>query len=100
MLADISAMMSSELRRHCTHISFFKSYFRDVLPQLPIKPITSFKRNNTLNHYPIPFFDGTCHKTQSQTNRHPSIDRHSRRGQPLPPSIRLLITCAITPYLR
>ena len=25
--------------------------------------------------------------TQSQTNRHPSIDRHTRHRQPLPPSI-------------
>ena len=45
------------------------------------------------------FFNGTCHKTQSQTNHHPSIDRHSRRGQPLPPSICLLITCELTPSL-
>ena len=28
------------------------------------------------------------------------MDRHSRRGQPLPPSIRLLSTCARTPSLR
>ena len=39
---------------------------------------------NTLNSDPILFFYGTCHKTQSQTNRHPSIDRHSLHVQPEP----------------
>ena len=45
------------------------------------------------------FFDVTRHKTQSQTNNHPSIDRHSRRGQPLPPSICPLNTFALAPSL-
>ena len=35
----------------------------------------------------ILFFDGIHHNIQSQTNRHPSIDRHSRYRQPLPTSI-------------
>ena len=53
----------------------------DVRAQTPIIPTCSF----------------TYHKTRSQTNRHPSVNCHSRRGQPLPPSILLLITFALTP---
>ena len=44
----------------------------------------------------IPTRSFTCHKTQSQTNRHPSVNFHSRRRQILPPPILLLCTCALT----
>ena len=97
MLADVSDMMSSELRRHCNHYFIFISCLRDVFPPLPVQPITEFKCTDTLNSYPFLITDGICHKTQSQTNRHPSINCHRRRGKPLPPSIILLSTWAITP---
>ena len=71
-----------------------------MFPQLPVHPSTECTGTDTLYSDPIWFFDGNCHKTQSQTNRHPSIDCHIRRGQPLSPSIRLLSTCDITLSLR
>ena len=67
-----------------------------MCPQLPVQPSIECLRTDTLSSNPNLVFDGTCHKTQSQTNRHPSIDRHSRRGNPLPLSIRLVSTCALT----
>ena len=69
MLADVSAMMSSEFRRHCNHyFIFFLSFLRDVFPQLPVQPSTECTRTDTLQYDPF-FFYGTCLKTQSQTNR-------------------------------
>ena len=69
----------------------------DWFPHLPVQPSTECTRTDTLNYDPILFFDGMCHKTQPQTNHHPSIGRHSRHVQPLTPTIRLLSTCALTP---
>ena len=84
MLADVSStIMSSELRRHFAHTSFFKSFFHDVFPYIPVQSITECTRTDTLHSDPIWFFDGRCHKTQSKINGHPSIDRNSRRGHPL-----------------
>ena len=39
---------------------------------------------DTLNFDPMLCFKGTWYKTQSQTKRHPSINRNIRRRQPLP----------------
>ena len=69
-----------------------------MFPQLPVQPSTECTRTDTLHYDPIYFFDGTCHKTQSQTNCPPSIEHHRRHVQPLPPSIRLLSTCAPPPH--
>ena len=44
-------------------------------------------RTDTLHSDPILFFDGIRHKTQSQTNRHPSINRHICRVQSTPLSV-------------
>ena len=71
-----------------------------MFPHFPVQHITECTHTNTLHYDPICFFDGTCHKTQSQTNRHPSIDRHSRCRKTPPPSIRLIITCALPPSIR
>ena len=79
---------------------YFVICFRDVFPQFPVHPSTEFTRTDTLHSDPIYFFDGICHKTQSQTNRHPSIDRHIRYGQPLPPFILTFSSCAFTPSIR
>ena len=40
MLADVSAMMSSELRRHSNLFFIFKRFLRDVFPQIPVHPDT------------------------------------------------------------
>ena len=54
-----------------------------MFPQLPVQPSTEFTRNDTLHSDPMLFFDRTCHKTHSQTNRHPpstiiaAADNHS-----------------------
>ena len=69
-----------------TFISFL-SYLRGVFPQLPVHPSTECTRTDTLHSDPFLFFDRTCHKTQSQTNRHPSIKWHSYHRQPLASSI-------------
>ena len=58
-----------------------------MFPHIPVQPSTECMRTYTLNFGPIFFFDGTCHKTQSQTNLHPYIDHHNRQGQPLPTSV-------------
>ena len=68
-----------------------------MFPQLPAQPSTECTFTDTLNSDPFLIFDGTCHKTQSQTNCHIPINFHSRRGQQLPPSILILSTCALTP---
>ena len=68
-----------------------------MFPQLHVQPSTECTRTDTLHSDPFLFFDRICHKTQSQTNLHPSIDRHSRHRKPPPPSICLLGTCALTP---
>ena len=68
-----------------------------MFPQLSVQPSTECTRTDTLHSDPIWFFDGTCHKTPSQTNRHPSINRHILHVQTLPPYIRLLGICALTP---
>ena len=83
LLDDVSVTMSSELRRHCTHISLYKeSCFHDVFPQIPVQPSTECMHTDH-----IWFFDRKFQKTQSQTKFHPSIDRHSRRRQTLPLSV-------------
>ena len=64
-LVDVSAMMISELRRHCTPISFLKSCFCDWFPQFSIQHSTECTRTDTLNYDSILFFDRTCHKAQS-----------------------------------
>ena len=56
-----------------------------MFSQLPVEPISECTRTDTLNYEPNLFFDG-----QSQTNRHSSIDRHSRRGKPFPPPFNFL----------
>ena len=71
-----------------------------MFPQLTVHPSTESMHTDTLNSDPNLVFDGTCHKTKSQTNRHPSINRHIRRGQPTPPSIELIINFDLTPYGR
>ena len=54
LLADVSAMMSSEFRRHCNHyFIFFLSFLRDVFPQLPVQPSTECMRTDTLHSDPI-----------------------------------------------
>ena len=68
-----------------------------MFPQLPVQRSTECTRAYTLNYDPFFIFDGTCHKIKSQTNRHPSINYHSRRRKPLPPTIILLSTCLLTP---
>ena len=78
----------------------FKRCFHDVFPQLSVHPSTYCTRTYTLFSDPIRFFYRMHPKKQWQTNRHPSIDRHSRRGQPLPPSMCLISTCALIPSLR
>ena len=41
LVADVSAMMSSELRRHCNHFFIFlKAFLCGVFPQLPVQPST------------------------------------------------------------
>ena len=90
LLADVSPMMSSELRCHCNHYFIFKSCLHDVFPQLPVQPSTECTRTDTLNSNPFLIFHGTCHKTQSQTNGHLSINCNIRRRKPLPTSILLL----------
>ena len=78
----------------------FKICFCAVFPQRPVQPSTECTCTETLHYDPILFFDRICYKTQSQTNRHTSIDHHICRGQQLPPSICLLSTCALNPSLR
>ena len=68
-----------------------------MFPQLPVHPSTECTRTDTLNSDPLFIFEDTCNKTQSQTNRHPSINCHGCRIKPLPPSILLLSTCVLTP---
>ena len=97
LLADVSAMMSSELRHHCNHYFFFLSCLRDMFPELPVQPSTECTLTDTLNSDPFFIFDGTCHRTQSQTNRRPSKNCHSRRGKPLPTSILPLSNFSLTP---
>ena len=55
----------------------FLSSFRDRFPQLPVQHRTECTCTDTLHSNPIFFFHGMCHKTQPQTNHHPSIDRQS-----------------------
>ena len=93
MLADVSTMMSSELRRHCNHLYLIISkLLSKVFPHLPEHPSNEFTCTDTLHYDPFLFFDGTCHKTQSQTNRHPPlnviavVDNH-----PLPPFASLAL---------
>ena len=71
-----------------------------MLPQLPVQLSTQCTRTDTLHSDPIWFFEGTCHETQSQTNRHPSINPRIRRGQPLSVYIHLFSTCSLTPSFR
>ena len=78
----------------------FKSCFCYWFPQIPVHISNEYTRTDTLNSDPILFFDETCHKTQSQTNRQTSINRNIRHGQPLSPYIRLLSTCALTLSIR
>ena len=75
---------------------YFLCHLFDRLPQLPVHPSTEYKRTNSLNYAPILFFDVTCHKKQSQTNRYPYIACHSRGRHPLPPYIRLLTIFSLT----
>ena len=67
-----------------------------MFPQVPAHPSTECMRTDKLHSDPVEFFDVTYHKTQPQTNRHPYIGRHSRRGQTIHTSICLLSTCAIS----
>ena len=90
LLADLSAIMSSELQILCT----------DVFPQIPIQLSADCTLTDTLHYEPIWFFDRTFHKTKSQNNRQPYIDCHSRHIQPIPPSVILLSTFALTPSVR
>ena len=46
LLPDVSAMMSSELRRYCNRFSFFLSFLWDVFPQLPVQPGTECTRTD------------------------------------------------------
>ena len=96
MLADVSAMMSSKLRRHCNHFSFFNFFLRDVFPQLPVQPSTEYTCTDTLNSEPFLIFDGTCHK-HNKKNRHPSINCHCYRGKSFCPSVILLRNSPLTP---
>ena len=99
-VSNESATKSSELRHHCSHISLLlKSCFCDWFPQIPVQLSNEYTRTGTLNYNPNLFLDGTCHKTQSQINRPPSIEHHTQLGKPLPPSIHLLSTCALTSSL-
>ena len=68
-----------------------------LYPQLPVQTSNEFMHTDTRFSDPIWFFDGKFHKTKSQNNRHPYINRHSYRGQPLPPFIILLSACDLTP---
>ena len=68
-----------------------------MFPKLPVQLSTECTHNDTLNSDPFFIFDGTCHKIQSQTNRHPSINCLIRCRKPLPPSILLISTCSLTP---
>ena len=98
MLVDVSAMMSSELRRHCNHYFFFYlNLLHDMSHQLPVQRSTECTWTDTLHSDLIWFYDGTYLNTQLQTKRHPSINCHSRRGQPFPPSICLIWTFALIP---
>ena len=40
---------------------FFKIWFHDMFPQLPVQPSTTWTRTYTLHSDPILFLDGTCH---------------------------------------
>ena len=83
MLADVSAMiMSLELRRHFTHTSFFKAFFTTCSHIFPYSLVLNVRALTPCILTPSVFY-GTCHKTQSKINGHPSIDRNSRRGHPL-----------------
>ena len=70
------------------------NYF--VYRNTPVQPSTECTRTDTLNSEPFFIFDGTCNKTQSQTNCHPSTNCHICRRKPLPSYILLLSTCALT----
>ena len=61
LLADVSSIISSELRRHCKHYFIFLSCLRNVFPQLPVQPSTECTHTDTLHSDPFLFFDGTCH---------------------------------------
>ena len=98
LLAHVSAMMSEELRRHCNNFCiFFQLFLCAVFLQVPVQPSTECTRTGTLNFDPFFIFDSIYHKTQSQTNCHPYVKCHICLRQPLPPSIILLSTCALTP---
>ena len=74
ILADVSAMMLSELRHHCNHyLICSKSYLRDVFPQLPVQPSTKCTRTDTLNSDPFLIFDGTCHKKNHKPTATPPL---------------------------
>ena len=107
MLADVSAMTSSELRRHCNHYFIFKSYLRDVFPQLPVHPSTEYTRTDTLHSDPICFFtEHVINHNHKPTATPPSTviaatDNHSlppfaslARVPPPPPPLRE----AVGPY--
>ena len=66
-----------------------------MFSQLPVQPSTEYTCTDTLNYDPNFYFDGACHKTQSQTSCYPSINLHICHGQPLRPSIILLSTCSL-----
>ena len=98
MLADVSAMISSELWRHCNHYFIcFKAVYAMCSHSFLYSIVLNVRALTPCILTPSYFFDGTCHTTQSQTNRHPSINRNFRLRKPLPPSIRLLINYALTP---
>ena len=99
-VSNESTTISSVFQHHCTHILLIlKRFFCDWFAQLPLQPRTEYTRNETPKYDPILFLDETCHKTQSHTNRPPSIYHHSRLEKPIPPSVKLLRTCAIIPSL-
>ena len=99
LLTDLIFVMGSELRRYCTHISFFKAVFMTCSHSFPYRLVLNVRTLTPCILTPSDFFNGTCHKTQSQNNCHPSINRHIRRRQPLTSSIHLISTCSLTPSL-
>ena len=68
LLVDVSAMMSSELRRHCTPISFFKAVLLTGSHSFMYRLVMVVRALTPWIMAPILFFDGTCYKTQSQKN--------------------------------
>ena len=82
LLADVSSMMSSELRRHRTNISLFIC-FRDVFPQISVQTIPERTRTDTLHSDRILFFTERAIKHNHKPTATPTLivkaaaDNHS-----------------------